>query len=112
MKSSTSARRSGGSAFNFSIRASTTWAFIGSLLNLRRRSAPMLLGGDEGIDDREELLLRLGAQALDLFKPPFQSRAQGGRARLALRHLTAQQLIDRGVENARQLTQEAGRRVV
>jgi hypothetical protein len=65
-----------------------------------------LLGLDERINDREKLLLGLRAQALDLLKPPFQSRAQRG-AGLAGHRAVTQELLDRDVEKAREAFAES-----
>jgi hypothetical protein len=71
-----------------------------------------VLGGDESVDDGQQLLLGLRAQSFDLPQPPLQARAQGGWSCLALGCRSPQQLIDGGVQHERELGQEARRRVI
>ena len=46
---------------------------------MRGCDARLLMRGDEGIDDAEQLLLGLGRHALDLLDAAFQARADTGR---------------------------------
>ena len=68
----------------------------------------LLMRGDEGIDDAEQLLLGLGRHPLDLLDAAFQARADAGQ----LAGLPdAQQCVGGDVERLRQCDEQAGGRV-